>query len=280
MAIDNAEISLTKAIALYPNDTYYRSLSKLYISKFNALVAQDSISDEALKPELQQAVANAETTGRQAIKIDSKNYLNWLSLAEVYEAFVPVGINGAYENSASSFAQAIELSPKNPSIYISMANLELHKKNETKAKEYVDKSLSIKPNYGVGYILLAKYQENIGNFASAQSYYRLAVETDPSSSDGYFRLGYFLYSRGNFADAVGPLERAVILDPSNMQYRYYLALGYSKSGKTQQAISQLEYLQQLNPGSKEIQAALSAVKSGTSTEPAPAPLKEEPPKKK
>lgn len=267
LIVDNAEMNMIKAIELYPTDMYYRSLSQVYIGKFNNLIGQKELSSEALKPELQSLVANAENSGMMAVKIDGKNYLNWIALAQVYQSFISAGIQGSYDSTVSSYEKAIALNPKNPSIYFSLAKVELSQKNIDKAKTYVASANTLKPDYIDGLVLLGQYYENIGNPIEALNYYKQATIVSVSSAPAFFNLGYFYYKNGNYIDAVGDFERAVILDPINIQYRYYLGLSYNKVGQKDRALAQLEYLLVLNPGNKEIQTMISNIQAGISDTP-------------
>lgn len=174
-SLDNAEVNILKAINLYPSDIYYRTLSQIYVGKFNMLMGQNGLSSEALKPELQTLVNNAESSALLSIKSDNKNYLNWINLAQVYESFISVGIKGSYENTISSYEKALTLNPKNVSIYFAMTKIELLQKNIEKAKSYADKALSIKPDYADIWILLGQYYEQIGNNSESLNYYKKAM---------------------------------------------------------------------------------------------------------
>ncbi len=279
--IDNAEANLNRAISLRPTDLYYRSLSQVYVAKFNALIGQNNLSSEAIKPELQTAVQNAESAGRMAVQHDKKNYTNWRTLAGVYESFVPVGIQGAYSNAVSSFNEAIALNPKDPSLYLSLANLELSQKNIDKATVYKDQALALKGNYSDALLLFGRYYDSVGNASAALDQYKQAVIIDPLSVTAFSDLGLYYYGHGSYGDAVGPFERAVILDPTNANTRYYLGMAYAKAGRTADAISQLQYVLAQNPGNKQIQDLISGLQNkptaAVSTEqtqiPTPAPTK-------
>ena len=266
MVVDNAEKNMLRAIALHPSDMYYRTLAQVYIGKFNLLLRQTDLSVDALKPELQAAVQNAESAAQRAVSMDGRNYLNWVALGQVYESFMPVGIQSSYESAVASYDRAVGLNPNNPSLYLSLANIELNRKNIEKARSYINRSLEVKGDMPDGLLLLARYQEGAGNAAAALDLYKQGFAIAPSSPEAASSLGYYQYKNGRYSDAVGPFERATVLAPSDMQIRYYLAMSYAKAGQKEQALRQFEYLLTLNPGNKDIENSISNIRAGRPVE--------------
>jgi len=57
-----------------------------------------------------------------------------------YESVVPLGVTGAYDEALKSYQEAIKVAPKNPSIYFTLARLEVSNKNTKEARAYLDKA--------------------------------------------------------------------------------------------------------------------------------------------
>jgi Tfp pilus assembly protein PilF len=121
-------------------------LSSLYLLELNYLVNQNGNVSEELKSRAQLLLNQAENSSRLAIAKDPTNYLNWLSLASIYEQILPLGVKGAYENGKKAINNAIALNPKNPGLYARLAKIEMAVENFSLAEDAVKKALELRPS--------------------------------------------------------------------------------------------------------------------------------------
>ncbi len=78
---------------------------------------------------------------------------------------ISFGFESAYGESLNSYRIALEHSPRNPSIYLQKANLELLVGDTEKAQDYTRYALSIKFNYTDAFFFLANIEFESGRNA-------------------------------------------------------------------------------------------------------------------
>ena len=102
--IVRAERSLGKALEFYPADAFYRALIEVRIAQMNELFQKQDIPAETLRAQFQEILGAAVAAGNAAIAVNETDYLNWLSLARIYTALVPIKVEGAYEHAKATLA--------------------------------------------------------------------------------------------------------------------------------------------------------------------------------
>lgn len=258
-----AESYLIKAVNLSPNDIYYRSLAELGLARINQIVAEygkaETVSD-TVKQQLQQLLSITIARAQAAVDLDKTNYQNWISLGQVY-ASVP-SLDVAYDNAKRSYEEALVRNPKNPSIYLLLAQLELGKNELDKAREYILKALEQKNNYTEAYFLLAQIEIQDKNVAGAISSVQAASIVSPTNPGVFFQLGLLQYDNGNYSKAIEAFEQAITLLPDYANAKYYLGLSYSKVGRNSEAVSIFTELNETNPNNASIEKVLQNLKSG------------------
>lgn len=252
-----SEKMLTNAITLDKNDMYYRTLSQVYVAQISALLADKSVSQDTLKSSIQQLVTLAESSAGQAVTQNPKQYVNYVNLGNVYSELVPLSVTNSYESAVSAYNKAREFAPNNPSIFLSLADLEFSRKNNTGARAFIQQALDMKPNYVDAIFLLAQIETAEGNLAGAIKQAEHAAELNPNDSTVFFRLGLLRFNANNFTDSVSAFERAVILNPNYLNARYFLGQSYQKTGRTSDARVQFELLNTLVPNNQDIKNALN-----------------------
>lgn len=257
--LSKSENMLLKAAALDKNDTYYRSLSQVYLAQIGILVNDKSISQDILKSSLQQLVNNAQESASLAVSQNPKQYQNYVNLGNIYTELVPLSVSNSYESAMAAYNKASLLAPNNPSITLSKATLEYINKNNSEARKYIKQALDLKANYTDAIFLLVQIETNEGNLSEAIKQAEYAGEVAPSDPTVFFRLGLLRYNNGDYTKAISAFEKAVILDNSYLNARYYLGQSYKKVGRTSDALIQFNILNKLVPDNEEIKSAISSV---------------------
>lgn len=262
--IDDAEQKIGKAISLFNSDNYHRVAAEIGLIRLNQVISQgnDSNNQDEIRAQFQSALASAIRSAQAAVEIDKKNYQNWTTLGRVYGAVVPLGIEGAYENSNKSYQNALEFNPNNPITYLELARLELARNDVEKAKEYIGRSLEKKNNYTEAIFLLSQIEIQAGNIENAIRSVEAAVIIEPNNSVFLFQLGLLKYSTENNTEAISALERAIALSPSYSNARYFLGLSYYKTGRADEAIQQFDVISELNPNNEEVRLIIANLKAG------------------
>jgi cytochrome c-type biogenesis protein CcmH/NrfG len=256
-----SERMMVNAISLDKNDLYYRALSQVYVGQMNLLLNDKKGTEETLKATLQQLINASQRAATLAVGQNPKNYLNYTNLGNIYNSFVPLSVSGSYESALSAYGEAQKLAPNNPSILLSLAQLELTNKNNTKARELIQQALDLKLNYTDALFLLAQIEIGEGNNSGAIKQVEKAAEMNPTDPTIFFRLGLLRYNNSDYSGAVSAFEQAVILDNTYLNARYFLGLSYQKAGRKDDALVQFKILNEVVPNNQDVQNAINSVSS-------------------
>ncbi len=258
-SLSKSELMISNAITLDKNDGYYRTLSQVYVNQIGLVANNKEISEDTLKSSLQQLVNLSQESATLAIKQNPKNYINYTNLGDVYTALVSLGVENSYESAISAYSKALDFAPHNPSIILSIANLNFINKNNKEAKDQIKKALDIKPNYIDAIFLLAQIETIEGNLGEAIKQAEYASNISPNDSTIFFRLGLLRYNNSDYIGAISAFERAVILNNSYLNARYFLGLSYQKVGRKEDALIQFEILNKVIPENEEVKNALNSI---------------------
>jgi tetratricopeptide (TPR) repeat protein len=263
-SIEDAGQSMSRALAIDPNDQEYRAMTDLYLAKANTLLSTPGQTLDAIKPELGELFGSARQSALLATEYDASNYLNWIELARFYQTALPLGLQDAYVDAKTTYMKALALNPTNPSIYLSIANLDLAEKNTDMARQDIASALAIKPDYTDAFFLLAKIAQDSGDVQEAIRQVQKAELADPASFAAAFDLGILEYSVKDYANAGLSLEHAVILNPTNLDARYFLGVTYDAIGRKEDALAQFQYIASQTPENQEIKTIIANLQAGRS----------------
>ena len=279
--MQEAERQIALALARSETDVYARALTETALARLQAVLSETTEANAATKrEEFQQVLGQAVEYGRDAIALDNGSYENWLALGRVYEAVVPLKIDGAYESARAAYEAALARNPKSPGILLALARLEVVKGDGERAREFIGKALQTKPNYTEAIFLLSQLEVQEGNIAGAIQSVEAAVLLSPNDPTLRFQLGLLHYNEKDYRSAAAAFERAVAQNPNYANARYFLGLAYERTSRDAEAIAQFEILAKANPDNKEIGLILKNLKAGRSpfTNAAP-PVAEKPEKR-
>lgn len=263
-SLSRSEEMMLRAISLDKNDLYYRSLSQIYLSKINLLINDKEISQDTLKTELQRLINLAQQNAESAVAQNTKQYINYVNLGNVYSSLVPLAVTNSYESANTAYNKAIQLAPNNPSIILSQATLEYINKNNSQARKLIEQSLALKFNYIDAIFLLVQIETNEGNLTGAIKQAEYAGQVAPNDPTVFFRLGLLRYNNNDYTGAISAFEKAVILDNRYLNARYFLGQSYKKVGRISDALVQFNILDQLSPDNQEIKNAINSVNNSSS----------------
>ena len=178
--LDTSEKYLERSISSSPSDLSYRFLADIYTQKLTLLLNSEPDSS----PEKAQAfVRSAEIAAQSAVAYDSENYFNQATLGRLYEFFLSLGVQGSYENAISSYTRARNLNPKDPSVPIALARVEIISKNNDKARQYLTEALQLKPDYIVALLSFSQLEKLEGNINEAIKYAEGALAISPEDTE-------------------------------------------------------------------------------------------------
>lgn len=260
--LTTAEALTRQAISFGPQDQHYRLIAAINIAKLNALGTKTDLPPEQLRTEFQNDLATAVAAAQAGVAYDSRDYQNWLTLAQVYQTVVPLKIEGAYDNAKKAYEQAIALNPQSPALLLRQAELELLNGNRDAAEKQVVAAIEKKNNYTDAIFLLSQIQIEEGKIDEAIQAVDAATIIDPSNPVAFFQLGLLRYSKKDFTNAAAALEKAVALSADYSNARYFLGLSYAELGHPDDAIKQFERIENLNPDNQEVKSILENLRAG------------------
>lgn len=260
--ITKAEEHLKTSIKFDGNDLYYRTLSQIGLAKLNLISTQKDVKQEVLQEQFRNTLGETIDNAKKAVDVNETNYQNWIALGNVYEAVVPLKVEGAYESAMASYQQALKYNPESPAIYLTIARLEVLNGNVKKARENITSALNKKNNYTEAFFLLSQIEVDQGNISAAISSVESASTLSPNDPTVFFYLGLLKYNNKNFSGAIMSLERAVALSSSYSNAKYFLGLSYEKVDRITDAIAQFEDVVKLNPDNQEVKQILDNLKNG------------------
>ncbi len=259
--IDNAHKMISRAISLNKVDAYYRFNSNLSILQMNELVAQNKPPEE-VKDKLEKYLSESVKDAIEATKLDENDYQNWLNLGNVYKSLVPVGVGGAIDNAMTSYDKVLELRPVSPNVYYVKAVLERARGNNKKAREYVEKAISLRNQYTEAIFLLAQIQVEENDIENAISSVKAITMFNPDNAVAYFQLGLLHYASDDFKTAVQDFNKAVEINPEYANARYFLGLAYWRLGDSTESLKQFKEVKKTNPNNVEVANIIKNLEHG------------------
>lgn len=241
-----AELAIATAIATEASKTTNASTSEALIKKFA------------------EAINAALIDSRAAIAYDPNDYYNRVSEARVSELATNLKMQNAFENAVQAYTQAINLNPKNPSIYLSLARLEVGQNKLDDAVKAIGAALQVKSNYLDAVFLLSQVYASKGDLANAIIAANFATQLNPGNAQVFFQLGLLQYNNKDYSAAVAAFEKATKLQVDYANAQYFLGLSYARTGKTSEAIAQFELLAKSNPDNQEVVTILKNLNAGKS----------------
>jgi tetratricopeptide (TPR) repeat protein len=293
--VEKAVADLVRAGQLNGNsDLYYRSLSQ-------ALAVQANVEAQkaGAQPTAEQAqkitvlAANAVNAGKRATELNDANVLNWASLAGMYRD-LGAAVPGAVEAAQQAYMKAMELDPNNPVYATELGKIHLSlaaqaagsvgkdakeeekaaakktvDENHAKARELLDKSVSMKQDYAPAHYWLAVLLEREGKVAEAVAKLESVRNYNPNDLGVGFQLAILYYQNEQKDLAIAELERIIGLNAEYSNARWYLAAMYEEKGDLDKAIAQVEKIVELNPDNQDVKERLEALKAKKSGAAAP-----------
>lgn len=260
--IPAAQLAIEKAIARADRDMYRRFKSSLALAQLQQLATQQNIEPDTALREADGLITEARENAERAIALDPTNFENHLALGAVYDTAGALGIRNAAAAAQPSYERALELNPKSPRILFLLARLSYVGGDREKAKEYLYRAVSERPNFLEAISFLAQLELEDRNPEKALSVVRGGVIAEPTNFLLRFALGYLYYANRQFPEALIEFESAVFLNPVYADAKYFLGLTYAELGRRQDAITQFEGVLELNPDNADIRRILSNLRAG------------------
>ena len=257
------EKDLTKSTNLVQrNDGGYRLLSQFYLFKAGVISNSTSTDKALLQEEVIASINNAVSFAEKAIKIDSQDFNNYLSSGSVYVYLMNLdkqNKDSNYQKAKELYTTAISLYPKNPSLYLTLANLEYsYNQNSTSTLEAIQQSLNTKSNYSEAYNLFSQLAAQNNNQELALEYATKAIQSDSQNVEAYLQYGILILNKGELTQdelnqAYTAFVSALTLDSNSVPAAYYLAITYTIAKEYDKAYELVDILSQILPDDESVQ---------------------------
>ncbi len=266
---DSALASFAAANKIDHSDVYLQGETEAMLNKANQLATQiskatNASSSDSLIKQFADTVNAALIDSRAAISFDPTDYYNRISEARVSEVATNFKMQNAYDNALAAYTSAINLNPKNPSIYLNLAKLQVSQSKFADATKTIGAALQVKPNYLDAVFLLSQVYAANGDLANAIVAGKFAVQLNPQNAQVYFQLGLLQYNNKDYEGAVDSFESALKLQSDYANAQYFLGLSYARVGRNSDAITQFQALTKSNPDNQEVATILNNLIAGKS----------------
>jgi TolB-like protein/Flp pilus assembly protein TadD len=126
------------------------------------------------------------------------------------------------KQAVAAFSRATELDPDYALAYVGLAHSLMFLRQRqlissddarTRAREAVERAITIDPGLGEAYAARAPLEIGRGGYAAAEASYQKSIELAPGYAPAYYWYGGLLQSENRFADAEQVTRKAIALDP-------------------------------------------------------------------
>lgn len=274
--IDSLEQNLIKAANISNTDDSYRLLNQFYLYKVQQLINTPTEDKANLEKNVIASINNAILASKTAINLDKQNSNNYLSLGSIYSFLIGIDNQNKstyFENAKAAYEQASALNPKDPTIPLTLAELNYsYNQDASSTIKNISNSLSIKQNYSPAYYALSQLAAKNNDRDSALKYAALAIQADQKNTNAYIQYGILVINKNNLSQdelsqAYTAFISALNLEPNNTTAGYYLATTYILAKEYDNAQKVIDALKKALPNEQKItdlQNFLNS-KKGTST---------------
>ncbi len=128
------------------SDIYLVQLAQMYVVKLQRDLADNVLSAENKKKEVQVLGTNAINAAKLATDINPQSANNWSARGFVYQSFIGLG-EDMPSWAEKSYQQALVLDPNNPYLFTQLGTLYYGQKNYDGALQQLKKAIELNKNY-------------------------------------------------------------------------------------------------------------------------------------
>ncbi len=259
--LEKARASILSAIALSPQDRYYRSLAAIELGRLNGIVSSGS-TDAAAQGKFRDTLTSAIQAAAQTTVLNSASYDNWLSRASVYASVVPLKISGSYETAVAALSEARKYNPQTPEIDFRIAQMKAAQNDAVGARASAEASLAKKADYTSAILLLAQVSLSEGKLSEAIKSVESAVFLEPQNAQLAYQLGLLNLQNKKYEAARDAFLQALSITPDYANASFFLGQSYFLLGQKDDALKQFKGLLDKNADNDTLKSVISAIEAG------------------
>lgn len=241
----------------------YELIAAASLTDMARIANDETLSAETAREAFQQALSRGVDAALTATRLAPNDYRAWVLLGQVYQAVVPLKIEGSYENAKGAYERAIALHPTSPVLPFTLAQLEMAHEDLGAAEEYLKTAISLKNNYTEAIFLYSQLQASQGKAKEALATAEAAAFFAPTDATVLFQVGILRSATGDNAGAVAALSRATEVNPQYANAFFFLGVAYALQNQFENALAALEKAAALSPENAEaLKADIETLRAG------------------
>jgi tetratricopeptide (TPR) repeat protein len=253
---DEVNSLLMRAIAIYPYDSFYRAQVEYVIAAERALLSNTTEDQATLQTKYMEKAQVGVDAALAAVKLNSGNYQNYVSLGRAYELIIPFKKDEGYSFAKKAYEEAVKLYPNNPYLYVMLARLEASAGTKEGVRLQLTEALKKKQNFADALYLMSQLEASEQKVDEALAYAVEAVKNAPEDPLVYVQAGLLFYGKKDYQNAVTALNTALEKDPNNANVAYFLALSLRDGGRPDLAQVIANELLKRNPDNADVKALI------------------------
>jgi len=154
-----------------------------------------------------------------------------------------------YDEAENAFFEILKMDPKNYEVLTEIADLYFVKGDIEKAKEFLNKSLNLCPNYPKTYYLFSKIYIIENNIEKVESCADILIQLAPDDFYPYFLKGIIFKQKNEFEKANENFNKAysILKDKKDYNSLFNLGILYREMGKVDEALVLFSHLNNIFP---------------------------------
>jgi len=163
-----------------------------------------------------ETLASAEANFRKAIELDASYADAHAGLCDTYrERFSTTYDMTAFESAEAACNRALALSPREPSVLISLGQLYRISGEDFRAEQNFLRAIELDDRAAAAYEGLARTYEHQNRLDDAHIAFQRAIDIQPGYWRAHMKMGSFLFRIGRSEEALSFMHEAVDLSPNN-----------------------------------------------------------------
>ncbi len=164
---------------------------------------------------LQSALSNVLSHARRAIELDTKDPVNYITLGNISEQLMSLGIEGAEDSALVAYGQASALDPYNPSIPLAIARVNGALDDKEQTLLALEASLQLKPNFEPALYQYGILKLSDGDTGTAIQALGSVVQINQNNANALYYLSLALLQEERIEEAIVVMQRVSVLNPEN-----------------------------------------------------------------
>ncbi len=177
----------------------------------------------------------------KALALTPKDPMLRMSLADLYLD------SGRPHEAIVQAQEAVRIAPANAAAHVTLGRAYFASSEEEKAAAEYEAAAKLDPHDGEAYFGLGQMRMFQHRTQEAEEALRRAIQISPNLGPAYAALAQILTSEGKNSEARALLEKAVALNSSDWQSQYELAVLLNQAGDSARATDMLKRVLQVNP---------------------------------